>query len=220
MGLMMLERKYVVGKWLSFQMVDDKPVMDQVHVYENLCADVLNEDMKICEVFQANVLLEKFPPSWREFRNNLKHRKEFLSLQELISHMRIEEANRIKIIRTRLLSMFPKLIWWNLLLRQVLISSRPDHKAYQCPQRQGSVQKETPQANLAVSDDVIAAVVVEANLVENRSDWILDTGASRHFCSNKELLHDFQDATEGECVYMGNAATAGVLGHGKIHVFG
>ncbi|XP_057247398.1 uncharacterized protein LOC130589820 [Beta vulgaris subsp. vulgaris] len=52
--------------------------------------------MKICEVLQANVLLEKFPPSWREFRNNLKHRKEFLSLQELISHMRIEEANRIK----------------------------------------------------------------------------------------------------------------------------
>lgn len=245
------KQKYVVGKWLAFQMVDDKPVMDQVHVYENLCADVLNEDMKICEVFQANVLLEKFPPSWREFRNNLKHRKEFLSLQDLISHMRIEEANRIKDNQDSVLVNVTKA---NLVESAAApgsdkfkgkgkkvfnkgkkqgkvnkpsgkiqkktfvcyVCGKPDHKAYQCPQRQGSVQKEPPQANLAVSDEVIAAVVVEANLVENRSDWILDTGASRHFCSNKELLHDFQDATGGECVYMGNAATAGVLGHGKV----
>ena len=29
------KQKYVVGKWLAFHMVDDKPlVMDQVHVYE------------------------------------------------------------------------------------------------------------------------------------------------------------------------------------------
>ena len=30
------KQKIVVEKWLAFQMVDDKPVMDQVHVYENL----------------------------------------------------------------------------------------------------------------------------------------------------------------------------------------
>ncbi|KAL0368407.1 UNVERIFIED_CONTAM: hypothetical protein Scaly_1059600 [Sesamum calycinum] len=34
----------------------------------------------------------------------------------------------------------------------------------------------TPQINLAKKDDeIIAAVVVEANLVENKEDWILDT---------------------------------------------
>ncbi|KAK9676820.1 hypothetical protein RND81_11G103400 [Saponaria officinalis] len=52
--------------------------------------------MKICEIFQANVLLEKFPPSWSDYRNHHKHKKKDLSLQELISHMRIEEANRLK----------------------------------------------------------------------------------------------------------------------------
>ncbi|XP_057249385.1 uncharacterized protein LOC130590830, partial [Beta vulgaris subsp. vulgaris] len=142
------KQKYVVGKWLSFQMVDDKPVMDQVHVYENLCADVLNEDMKICEVFQANVLLEKFPPPGGSSR-----------------------PTGSKIIRTRLLVNVSKA---NLVESVAAPSSdkfkgkgkKPDHKAYQCPQRQGSVQKETPQANLAVSDDVIAAVWFEANLVE------------------------------------------------------
>jgi len=32
------KKTYVVGKWLKFQIVDDKPIMEQVHVYENLCA--------------------------------------------------------------------------------------------------------------------------------------------------------------------------------------
>ena len=42
-------KKYVVGKWLQFRMVDDKPVMEQVHVYENLVTDVLNEGMEMCK---------------------------------------------------------------------------------------------------------------------------------------------------------------------------
>ncbi|KAL0349104.1 UNVERIFIED_CONTAM: hypothetical protein Sangu_1138200 [Sesamum angustifolium] len=75
---------------------DGKSIMDQVHEYENIVADVLNEDMKMCEILQANVLLEKFPPSWNDYRNHLKHKKRDLMLQELISHMRTEEANRLK----------------------------------------------------------------------------------------------------------------------------
>ncbi|XP_059306527.1 uncharacterized protein LOC132057969 [Lycium ferocissimum] len=57
------KKKYVVGQWIKFQMVDNKPIMEQVHECENLTAAVLIEGMKMCEVFQANVLLEKFPPS-------------------------------------------------------------------------------------------------------------------------------------------------------------
>ena len=66
---------YVTGKWLQFQIVDDKPIMEQIHEYENLVADVLNEGVKMCETLQATVLLEKFPLSWNEFRNHLKHKK-------------------------------------------------------------------------------------------------------------------------------------------------
>ncbi|KAK4718279.1 hypothetical protein R3W88_016617 [Solanum pinnatisectum] len=52
--------------------------------------------MKICEIFQANVLLEKFPPAWSDYRNQLKHKKKNLTLQEIISHMKTEEANHLK----------------------------------------------------------------------------------------------------------------------------
>ncbi|KAL0433511.1 UNVERIFIED_CONTAM: hypothetical protein Slati_2685400 [Sesamum latifolium] len=77
-------------------MVNDKPIMDQVHEYENLVADVLSEGMKMCDILQANVLFEKFPPTWSEYQNHLKYKKKDLNLQELINHMRTEEANRLK----------------------------------------------------------------------------------------------------------------------------
>ena len=32
-------------------MVDNKSIMEQVHEYENFTSDVLNEEMKICEIF-------------------------------------------------------------------------------------------------------------------------------------------------------------------------
>ncbi|KAL0462189.1 UNVERIFIED_CONTAM: hypothetical protein Slati_0106500 [Sesamum latifolium] len=66
------------------------------------------------------------------------------------------------------------------------------HNAYQCYQRkdqQNSNHKPAPQANpqvhLAKNEEVITAVVVEANLMENEMDWILEVIASKHFCSNE-----------------------------------
>ncbi|KAK4386389.1 hypothetical protein Sango_2509500 [Sesamum angolense] len=245
-------KRYVVGKWLQFQIVDGKSIMDQVHEYENIVADVLNEDMKMCEILQANVLLEKFPPSWNDYRNHLKHKKRDLTLQELISHMRTEEANRLKdkeisnssfSIKANLVEpsdsskdrfqrkgqKFKKNVQQKLHKGndgkiqknkcQCYCCGKTGHKAYQCYQRkdqQKTNQKQNPQLNLAETEEIIPAVVVEANLVENKVDWILDTGASKHFCANKELFHEFHEASDGECVFMGNSATAGVMGKGKV----
>jgi len=84
------KKKYVIGKWLQFQIVDDIPIMEQVHTSQNLCAEVLAEGMKMWEILYANVLIEKFSPSWSDYRNHLKYKKKDLMLQELISHMRTE----------------------------------------------------------------------------------------------------------------------------------
>jgi len=70
--------------------------MRQVHVCENLCPEALSENMKMCEILQANVLIEKFSSSYSDYTNQLKYRKKDLTLQELIIYMRIEEANRLK----------------------------------------------------------------------------------------------------------------------------
>lgn len=94
--------------WLRFQMVDEKSVMDQIHEYENLVANVLSEPMKMCKILHTNVLFDKFPLFWSDNWNYLKHKKKGLTLKELISHMRIEEANRLKNKQNSTSSMFVK----------------------------------------------------------------------------------------------------------------
>jgi len=60
------KKKYLVGEWLCFQIANDKPIMKQVHFYENLCAEVLSENKTMCEILQATVLIKKFSPCWSD----------------------------------------------------------------------------------------------------------------------------------------------------------
>nr|GMD74886.1 Retrovirus-related Pol polyprotein from transposon TNT 1-94 [Ipomoea batatas] len=55
---------------------------------------------------------------------------------------------------------------------------------------------------------VIAAVITEANVVGDLEEWVVDTGASCHFCSNKDLFKKLEPASEGEQVYMGNSSVS------------
>ena len=39
-------------------------------------------------------VIEKLPPSWKDFKNYLKHKRKEMSLEDLIVRLRIEEDNR------------------------------------------------------------------------------------------------------------------------------
>ena len=88
-------KKYVVGRFLDFKMVDEKPIMDKVHEYQHIVLEILAKGMKIDEEFQAAAFIEKLPPSWKDYRNYLKHKRRDLSMEDLIVHIRIEESNRM-----------------------------------------------------------------------------------------------------------------------------
>ncbi|KAE8681800.1 Serine/threonine-protein kinase ICK [Hibiscus syriacus] len=234
-----LEKKY-----------DEKSIMDQDHDYENLVADIIAEGMQMCDVLQANVLIEKLPKSWSDYRNSLKHKKREISLEELVGHMKIEEANRLKDKVTNSLS--------NLSLKANLVESRfkkivkrgnqynktkpqkatnfklgkakPEgktfkcyvcglagQKAYQCQHRSDRQNENKPQMHVVEKDDeIIVAVVSEINMVENSSEWVVDTGASKHFCARKELFTEFENGNIGERVYMRNSNSSEVLGKDKV----
>jgi len=103
------------------------------------------------------------------------------------------------------------------------VCEKPGHKAFQCDLHKGANHTNqkpagqiAAQANLTEHTEIFCAVTLEVNLVSNSTEWSLDTGATRHFCANKDLMHDFEDAPDGEHVYMDNAATAGVIGKGKV----
>ncbi|KAL2504527.1 Retrovirus-related Pol polyprotein from transposon TNT 1-94 [Abeliophyllum distichum] len=46
------------------------------------------------ESFQVAAVIEKLPPSWRDFKNYLKHKRKEMNLEELIIRLRIEEDTK------------------------------------------------------------------------------------------------------------------------------
>ncbi|XP_073119778.1 uncharacterized protein [Henckelia pumila] len=93
-------KKFVVGKFLEFKMVDTKTVINQVQEFQIILHDIMAEGMMISESFQVAALIEKLPPLWKEFKNYLKHKRKEMGLEDLIVRLRIEEDNRKAEIKT------------------------------------------------------------------------------------------------------------------------
>ncbi|KAL0399698.1 UNVERIFIED_CONTAM: hypothetical protein Sradi_2313100 [Sesamum radiatum] len=67
-------KKFIVGKFLEFKMVDSKTVMNQVQEFQMILHDLHAEGMTLSESFQVAAMIEKLPPLWKDFKNYLKHK--------------------------------------------------------------------------------------------------------------------------------------------------
>ena len=55
------------------------------------------------------------------------------------------------------------------------------------------------------------------NLVgSNPREWWINTSASRHVCSDKNMFTSFDSVDNGEKLFMGNSATSEIQGQGKV----
>ncbi|KAJ0850834.1 putative RNA-directed DNA polymerase [Helianthus annuus] len=62
-----------------------------------------------------------------------------------------------------------------------------------------------------------SAMMDEVNTVTNTpKGWWVDTGATRHVCADKSLFTTFKALSGEEKLYMGNAATADIMGEGTV----
>ncbi|XP_028079653.1 uncharacterized protein LOC114281407 [Camellia sinensis] len=86
-------KKYVVGRFLEYMMVDSKTVISQVQELQLVLHEIHAEGMSLSKFFQVAAIIEKLPPSWKEFKNYLKHKRKDMKLEDLIVRLRIEEDN-------------------------------------------------------------------------------------------------------------------------------
>ena len=74
-----------------------------------------------------------------------------------------------------------------------------------------------PKVNLVEGDDIIAAVISQTFLVANVQEWVVDSGATRHICANRNAFTSYTIVGEGEeHVYLSDSRTTSVLGKGKV----
>ncbi|GKA81141.1 putative ribonuclease H-like domain-containing protein, partial [Tanacetum coccineum] len=77
-------------------MTDSRPVLEQYNELLGILGRFTQHKMNMDEAIQVSCIIDKLPPSWKDFKHTLKHKKEELTLVELGSHLRIEESLRMQ----------------------------------------------------------------------------------------------------------------------------
>ena len=86
--------KYLASRYLHFQMVDDKLILKQAHEIQVLVNQMKMLSIPIPEIFQVGAIIDKLPPSWKNFSKRMMHKSEDYSLDDLLKHLRIKEETR------------------------------------------------------------------------------------------------------------------------------
>ncbi|KAK3017688.1 hypothetical protein RJ639_004055 [Escallonia herrerae] len=87
-------KRFIVSKFFDYKMVDGRSVMEQFNVIKSILDRYSQHKLALDEFIVVTSIIDKLPPSWKNFKNSLKHRKEDINLDELGTHLRIEEDLR------------------------------------------------------------------------------------------------------------------------------
>jgi cation transport regulator ChaB len=87
-------KKYDVSRYLKYQMVDERSVEAQSHEIQKIAHEIITEGMPLDDQFQIAVIIDKLPPGWKDFKNQLRHKTKEFSNESLITRLRIEEESR------------------------------------------------------------------------------------------------------------------------------
>nr|GEZ63279.1 zinc finger, CCHC-type [Tanacetum cinerariifolium] len=92
-------KKFLVINFTNYKMTDSRPVLEQYNKLLGILGRFTQHKINMDEAMRAMrvfCIIDKLPPSWKDFKNTLKHLKEELTLIELGSHLRIEESLRVQ----------------------------------------------------------------------------------------------------------------------------
>ncbi|KAI9160623.1 hypothetical protein LWI28_010085 [Acer negundo] len=72
-------------------MANDKSVEAQSHELQKIAHEITSEGINLDDQFQVAVIIDKLPRSWKDFKNQPRHKTKEFSLESLITRLRIVE---------------------------------------------------------------------------------------------------------------------------------
>uniref|UniRef100_A0A2N9HB68 Uncharacterized protein n=1 Tax=Fagus sylvatica TaxID=28930 RepID=A0A2N9HB68_FAGSY len=146
-------------------MVEGKSVVEQAYELQMIAHDVRSEGVRVDEQIQVSAIIDKLPKSWKEFAKVLRHKQKELSIEAIITRLRVEEEARNQ----------DKAVELN-----GANGTKPGHSARICRYRKnGSMTR----AN--VTEEPLVAMITEINILDGLGGWWIDSEATRHVCHDK-----------------------------------
>ncbi|GJU08255.1 hypothetical protein Tco_1124685 [Tanacetum coccineum] len=89
-------KKFIVTDFNNYIMVGSRSVMEQYHELFQILGQYTQHGLFMDESISVSSIIDKLPPSWKDFKHMLKHNMDELSLVQLGSHFRIEETLKME----------------------------------------------------------------------------------------------------------------------------
>ncbi|GJY00710.1 pol polyprotein [Tanacetum coccineum] len=198
-----------------------------------LLHDIHAEGMTLSETFQVAAIIEKLPPSWD---NKLDQKDTFapdFAKANMVEHAGSssrsnpkgkgkDKRKNDKKNKGKSEYLAPKAGIVKQKFQGICYNcNHPGHRAANCKMP----KRVNPRRANMVNDDVdmivmvsdVCAMISKVNLVgTNHVGWWIDTGVTRHVCTDKSMFHSFRAVDNGHKLYMGNSATADIKGEGDV----
>lgn len=72
-------KKFLVSDFNNYKMVDSRSVMEQFNEILRILGQFAQHGLKMDESISVSSVIDKLPPSWKDFKHTLKHGKESLA---------------------------------------------------------------------------------------------------------------------------------------------
>ncbi|KAK9743172.1 hypothetical protein RND81_03G222000 [Saponaria officinalis] len=83
----------LVKKYIEFQIVEEKPIFDQVQELNHIADSLIAAGMYVEEKLHVNVIISKLPPSWKPYSIDLM-KEDYLPVWMLMNQLKAEEEFR------------------------------------------------------------------------------------------------------------------------------
>ncbi|XP_071921841.1 uncharacterized protein [Coffea arabica] len=194
-------KKFVIEKFLKHVMMDSKPMTKQVEEIQILierCPWSLILRLRIEEDHRKG---DKNDTPSMEAKANM--------IEGSSSKSKFQKNKGKKKVRGAGNTMAPKGKNFKRIRGSCWVCRKPGHKAKDCYFRKGQNDANSlknKEANMVeenvqhmdTDEDNLVAVVTEVNVVFNVKGWWIDTGATKHICSNENLFCEYNKITNGE----------------------
>ncbi|XP_028753471.1 uncharacterized protein LOC114713060 [Neltuma alba] len=184
------KQKFVVGNFYKWEMTEEKDIKLQINEYHKLLEELRAEKINLPDEFVASILIEKLPKTWNTNRKAIQAAKG----KEIAAKANLMELKpRSKRYDSK---------------NKNNKNKKSDYKS------KDSNPKFKKKGDDGSDDKVIAAVVSQALVVTDVKKWVVDSGATKHICANREMFTSFEEGEDH--IYFANSQTTKVQGKGKV----